>query len=74
MNLSYGPEYEDFKKEVQIFCSKYSGINFSDTSKVPLAGTFKSDGPTMTRSKWQKTLIDKGYMYCCRGRYFLCWC
>ncbi|MFL2720709.1 MAG: acyl-CoA dehydrogenase family protein [Gammaproteobacteria bacterium] len=61
MNLSYGPEYEDFKKEVQIFCSKYSGINFSDTSKVPLAGTFKSDGPTMTRSKWQKTLIDKGY-------------
>ena len=37
MNLNYGPEYEDFRKEVQKFCSKYSGINFSDVSKIPLA-------------------------------------
>ena len=61
MNLNYGPEYEDFRKEVQKFCSKYSGINFSDVSKIPLAGNFKSDGPTMTRSEWQKTLIKQGY-------------
>ena len=61
MNLNYGSEYEDFRKEVQTFCSKYSGINFSDASKIPLAGNFKSDGPTMTRSEWQKTLIKKGY-------------
>ena len=61
MNLNYGPEYEDFRKEVQTFCSKYSGINFSDASKIPLAGNFKSDGPTMTRSEWQKTLIKQGY-------------
>ena len=61
MNLNYGPEYEDFRKEVQKFCSKYSGINFSDASKIPLAGNFKSDGPTMTRSEWQKTLIKQGY-------------
>ena len=49
------------KKEVQDFCSKYTGVTFSDASKVPLAGTFKSDGPSMTRSQWQKTLIEKGY-------------
>ena len=61
MNLNYGSEYEDFRKEVQTFCSKYSGINFSDASKIPLAGNFKSDGPTMTRSDWQKTLIKQGY-------------
>ena len=61
MNLNYGPEYEDFRKEVQKFCSKYSGINFLDVSKIPLAGNFKSDGPTMTRSEWQKTLIKQGY-------------
>ena len=61
MNLNYGSEYEDFRKEVQTFCSKYSGINFSDSSKIPLAGNFKSDGPTMTRSEWQKTLIKQGY-------------
>ena len=61
MNLNYGSEYEDFRKEVQTFCSKYSGINFSDASKIPLAGNFKSDGPTMTRSEWQKTLIKQGY-------------
>ena len=61
MNLNYGSEYEDFRKEVQRFCYKYSGINFSDASKIPLAGNFKSDGPTMTRSEWQKTLIKQGY-------------
>ena len=61
MNLNYGSEYEDFRKEVQTFCSKYSGINFSDASKISLAGNFKSDGPTMTRSEWQKTLIKQGY-------------
>ena len=61
MNLNYGSEYEDFRKEVQTFCSKYSGINFLDVSKIPLAGNFKSDGPTMTRSEWQKTLIKQGY-------------
>ena len=61
MNLNYGSEYEDFRKEVQTFCSKYLGINFSDASKIPLAGNFKSDGPTMTRSEWQKTLIKQGY-------------
>ena len=61
MNLNYGSEYEDFREEVQTFCSKYSGINFSDASKIPLAGNFKSDGPTMMRSEWQKTLIKQGY-------------
>ena len=26
MNLDYGKEYEDFKKEVESFCREYSGV------------------------------------------------
>ena len=61
MDLEYGPQYEDYKKEVQAFCDKYKGIQFSDTAKVPLTSNNKSGGPSMSRSDWQKTLIDNGY-------------
>ena len=61
MNLEYGPQYEDYKKEVQAFCNKYKGIQFSDSTKVPLAQNNKSGGPSMSRSDWQKTLIENGY-------------
>ena len=61
MNLEYGPQYEDYKKEVQAFCKKYKGIQFSDSAKVPLAQNNKSGGPSMSRSDWQKTLIENGY-------------
>ena len=61
MNLEYGPQYEDYKKEVQAFCNKYKGIQFSDSAKVPLAQNNKSGGPSMSRSDWQKTLIENGY-------------
>jgi len=61
MDLEYGPQYEDYKKEVQAFCDKYKGIQFSDTAKVPLTSNNKSDGPSMSRSDWQKTLIENGY-------------
>ena len=61
MDLEYGSQYEDYKKEVQAFCDKYKGIQFSDTAKVPLTSNKKSSGPSMSRSDWQKTLIENGY-------------
>ncbi len=61
MDLEYGPQYEDYKKEVQAFCDKYKGIQFSDTAKVPLTSNNKSGGPSMSRSDWQKTLIENGF-------------
>ena len=61
MDLEYGPQYEDYKKEVQAFCDEYKGIQFSDTAKVPLTSNNKSGGPSMSRSDWQKTLIENGY-------------
>ena len=61
MDLEYGPQYEDYKTEVQAFCDKYKGIQFSDTAKVPLTSNNKSGGPSMSRSDWQKTLIENGY-------------
>ena len=61
MDLEYGPQYEDYKKEVQAFCDKYKGIQFSDTAKIPLTSNNESGGPSMSRSDWQKTLIENGY-------------
>ena len=28
MDLNYGSEYEDFRKEVQAFCKEYQGVSF----------------------------------------------
>ena len=61
MDLNFGLEYENFTKEVKTFCKKYSGVHFTDSSKVPLAGSFKSGQLEMKRSEWQKILIEKGY-------------
>ena len=30
MNLNYGPEYKNFKKEVITFCKKWEGVHFVD--------------------------------------------
>jgi alkylation response protein AidB-like acyl-CoA dehydrogenase len=64
MNLDYGPEYEEFRKEVKDFCKKYQGLEFSDGLGVTLGAGKKSDnknGLIMTRSEWQKILIERGY-------------
>jgi alkylation response protein AidB-like acyl-CoA dehydrogenase len=64
MNLDYGPEYEAFRKEVKDFCKKYQGLEFSDGLGVTLGAGKKSNnknGLTMTRSEWQKILIEHGY-------------
>ena len=61
MDLEYGPEYQDFTKEVESFCEKYKGLSFSDGSNNPLGSSGGSGGPQMSRSEWQKTLIENGY-------------
>lgn len=61
MDLNYGPEYEDFRKEVQEFCKKWDGVNFINAAKVPMSMSFKETGETISRSEWQSILIDQGY-------------
>ena len=61
MDLNYGPEYKDFRKEVQEFCKKWDGVNFTNAAKVPMSMTFKETGKTISRSEWQSILIDQGY-------------
>ena len=36
MDLEYGPEYQNFTKEVESFCEKYKGLSFTDGSNNPL--------------------------------------
>ena len=62
MDLNYGPQYEDFKKEVQSFCNEYKDLRFVDSSQSPLASDGKGKhGPELTRTDWQKLLIKRGY-------------
>tara|TARA_Y100000591_G_scaffold286566_1_gene269592 strand:+ start:539 stop:1762 length:1224 start_codon:yes stop_codon:yes gene_type:complete len=61
MDLEYGPEYQSFTKEVQSFCKKYKGLSFTDRSNNPLGSSGGSGGPKMSRSEWQKILIENGY-------------
>ncbi len=50
MDLNYGPQYEDFKKEVQSFCNEYKDLRFVDSSQSPLA----SDGKRWKRETWSR--------------------
>ena len=67
MDLNYGPEYQDFTKEVQKFCKKYSGVVITNkkggalTSLSSVANSEKSDGVKVTRAEWQEILIKNGY-------------
>ncbi len=67
MDLNYGQEYEDFRKEVQKFCKKYSGVTITNkkggalTSLNAVADSDKSSGQKVTRAEWQKILIKNGY-------------
>ena len=61
MDLEYGPEYQDFTKEVQSFCKKYEGLSFTDGTNNPLGSSGGSGGPKMSRSEWQRILIENGY-------------
>mgnify|MGYP000085194637 FL=1 len=61
MNLNYGPEYKNFKKEVITFCKKWEGVHFVDEAKSPLTPITKVGGKKITRTKWQSILIREGY-------------
>jgi len=61
MDLNYGSEYKEFTDKLKKFCKKHSGVHFSDSSKIPLAGSYKSGDLQMRRSDWQKLLIENGY-------------
>ena len=61
MDLNYGSEYKEFTDKLKKFCKKYSEVHFSDSSKIPLSGSFKSGDLKMKRSDWQKLLIENGY-------------
>ena len=61
MNLNYGPEYKNFKKEVISFCKKWEGVHFVDEAKSPLTPITKVGGKKITRSEWQSILIKEGY-------------
>ena len=62
MDLHYSKEYLDFEKEVKAFCKKYDGVTFTDASKNPLASSSsKKKKIQVTRSEWQKILIEQGY-------------
>ena len=61
MDLNYDSEYKEFTDKLKKFCKKHSGVHFSDSSKIPLAGSYKSGDLQMRRSDWQKLLIENGY-------------
>ena len=61
MNLNYGPEYKNFKKEVLTFCKKWEGVHFIDEAKVPMTPITKVGGEKITRTEWQSILIKEGY-------------
>tara|TARA_Y200000002_G_scaffold230252_1_gene190156 strand:+ start:818 stop:2065 length:1248 start_codon:yes stop_codon:yes gene_type:complete len=69
MDLNYGAEYEDFRKEVQAFCKEYQGVSFKSESNDnnmsdALSGSSatKKSKKEVTRSEWQQILIEKGFI------------
>ena len=62
MDLNYSSEYDDFREEVQAFCKDYKGLKFVNSDQNPLAIEGEDcNGPELTRTEWQKVLIDHGY-------------
>ena len=69
MDLNYGAEYEDFRKDVQAFCKEYQGISFKSESNdnnmsdaLNGSSAAKKSKKEVTRSEWQQILIEKGYI------------
>ena len=49
------------ERKFRLFVKKYKGVQFSDSAKIPLTSNSKSAGPVISRSDWQKVLIENGY-------------
>ena len=69
MDLNYGAEYEEFRQDVQAFCKEYLGVSFKSEStdnqmNDALSGssTTEKTAKEVTRSEWQKILIEKGFI------------
>ncbi|MSP42984.1 MAG: acyl-CoA dehydrogenase [Alphaproteobacteria bacterium] len=54
MDLSYGPEYEDFRSDLRVFLEKHK-------HKSPLAGMGMRGHPGPFERDWQALLIENGY-------------
>jgi alkylation response protein AidB-like acyl-CoA dehydrogenase len=46
---------------LKAFVKNIKGLSFTDGSNNPLGSSGGSGGPQMSRSEWQKTLIENGY-------------
>ena len=57
MDLNYGAEYEDFRKEVQAFCKEYQGVSFKSDSNV--VADALNDSSATKKSK-RKSLVLSG--------------
>ncbi len=55
MDLSFGPEYEAFRREVRDFCARHSAE--APRAEVGMAG----GRPSEALKKWQALLIEHGY-------------
>jgi len=53
MDLTYGPDYEAFRREVRDFLDRHQGA-------APRAGVALTEGATGVR-EWQKVLVEHGY-------------
>ena len=68
MDLEFGPEYDEFTKEVRSFCKEYSNaiITNANDKKFEMhdalsGNSNEKSGKIVNRSDWQRLLIEKGY-------------
>ncbi len=68
MDLEFGSEYDEFTKNVQDFCKKYSNaiITNANDKKFEMHDALSGNsnektGKVINRSEWQRLLIEKGY-------------
>ena len=66
MNLDFGTEYEEFRKEVKEFCLKHQGIQVTGSlgqflQYETVSDSEKADKLIMPVKAWQKILIEHGY-------------
>ena len=68
MDLEYGSEYDEFKKDVKDFCKEYSNaiITNANDKKFEMHDALSGNsnektGKVVNRSEWQRLLIEKGY-------------
>ena len=68
MDLEFGSEYDEFKKDVKDFCKEYSNaiITNANDKKFEMHDALSGNsnektGKVVNRSEWQRLLIEKGY-------------